>query len=659
MKSAIQMVRADKPVITDFNDQARHEGAERVRERIQGALAQADASATAPPSPLPNEAKGDAQNATPEGESAAEKNPRGRPKKPAGAEPVYVLDSKGVWFFETGEDGEAGLKRWICAPLKVIAKTRSSKGKSWGYLLHWKDPDGQKHTWAAPSQLLVGDGNDFVKELVSNGLEVAPGATAIKRLLAYVKTADVEDRARALAAPGWFGRQYVLPTGEVFGKGQEPIVYQHTGNVIADYETAGSWKEKIAPLCVGNSRLVLAVSVMYSSPLMRLVGIGGGGFHFIGSSSTGKTTALQVAASVVGSEKYIRKWRATSTALEGLAVAHNDATLILDEIAEMDANQVGETVYMLANGSGKARANRVGDPRQVADWMLQTLSTGEVTLAQHMEQAGKKIKAGQAVRLADIPADAGAGLGIFENIHGSMLGKTFAEHLAMRCRENFGETWRPWLEYISGKNTETITLHLRQEIEAFHTDAVPEKADGQVSRVAARFALAGAAGELATVAGLTGWKSGEARRAALRCFADWLAMRGGAEKGEHIALFSQIRAFFEAHGQSRFESLQDEISRPIFNRAGFTRYDALNGLQYLVMRETFERELCKGFNPRQAAKWLVSAKWLAVSDARHNTQNARIKQLGDKPIRVFIFNASTVHGADASGEPQAPEVCPF
>jgi hypothetical protein len=57
---------------------------------------------------------------------------------------------------------------------------------------------------------------------------------------------------------------------------------------------------------------------------------------------------------------------------------------------------------------------------------------------------------------------------------------------------------------------------------------LPKGADGQVSRVARRFGLVAAAGELATGLGVLPWPEGEAERAAARCFGDWLRARGGA-----------------------------------------------------------------------------------------------------------------------------------
>ena len=54
-------------------------------------------------------------------------------------------------------------------------------------------------------------------------------------------------------------------------------------------------------------------------------------------------------------------------------------------------------------------------------------------------------------------------------------------------------------------------------------------ADGQVSRVANRYALLTAAGELATAERITSWTQGEA---AQRWFADWVRERGGIGSSE-------------------------------------------------------------------------------------------------------------------------------
>ncbi len=141
-----------------------------------------------------------------------------------------------------------------------------------------------------------------------------------------------------------------------------------------------------------------------------------GGFHLVGASSTGKTTCLHVAASVFGGKDYIQRWKATSNGIEGIAKMYNDLLLPLDEMGEISPKDAGEVAYMLGNGMGKGRADKNGEARNRAKFRCLFLSIGEVNLAQHMLEDGKKAKAGQETRIADISADQGP-FGAFEFLH--------------------------------------------------------------------------------------------------------------------------------------------------------------------------------------------------------------------------------------------------
>src|SRR5205814_2019805 len=127
------------------------------------------------------------------------------------------------------------------------------------------------------------------------------------------------------------------------------------------------------------------------------------GFHLVGGSSIGKTTALLVAGSVCGGGGiggYLRSWRATSNGLEGVAAAHCDSLLCLDEMGQVNSHEAGASAYMLANGVGKARANRNGESKPASEWRTIFLSTGELSLADKIIEDGRnrQVAAGQQVR---------------------------------------------------------------------------------------------------------------------------------------------------------------------------------------------------------------------------------------------------------------------
>ena len=59
-----------------------------------------------------------------------------------------------------------------------------------------------------------------------------------------------------------------------------------------------------------------------------------------------------------GKTGFAQTWRTTINGLEATAEAHNDGTLFLDELAQVDPRDAAETAYLLANGQGKARMTR-------------------------------------------------------------------------------------------------------------------------------------------------------------------------------------------------------------------------------------------------------------------------------------------------------------
>lgn len=605
----------------DFNDAAKNAGTGAVRGSIQRAVRKGAKRKT-------------------KGEKRAADNDSG-----SAVRAHYQLNETGVYYVGVTEDGDLAEPVFVCSPLKVEAKTRNSQSEEWGRLLTWTDADGHPHQWAAPAEMLVGDPREFVRQLAAGGVEMSAHRNTMQRLLAYIIQERIDTRARNVAVPGWHEGRYVLPNGESYGSGDERLVYQHSGGLQHHYAAVGTlddWRRDVARRCQDNSRLVLAVSAMFAGPLLHFTGATGGGFHLVGGSSSGKSTALRVAASVVGPPEYAREWRSTANGLEGVAVLHNDATLILDELAQIDPKQAGDAAYLLANGNGKSRANRAGEARAAARWRVLILSAGEVGLAQHMAEAGKQARAGQAVRLADVPAEAEGGHGVFERLHDASDGAALSALLKDGAARTYGAPWPLWMGHLTQQDSPTLTAQLRESTDCFLATYVPEDASGEVRRVAERFAVVAFAGELASSCRITGWPKGEATQGVATCFKAWLQRRGGSGSADTDELLSRVRAFFEAHGESRLEPLRNpEGTAPVRDRVGFRRFDEVGLTEYLVLQEAFRRELCAGFDVRLAARTLAEAGWLKRSGDGRPSQAVRIPGLG--AIRVFVFDPRKVH----------------
>lgn len=363
---------------------------------------------------------------------------------------------------------------------------------------------------------------------------------------------------RCVTGIGWHGRAFVLPDETICADGTgERVILQSAERLEHALNQSGSladWQQAVAAQAVGNSRLVLAICAALAAPLLEVTGDDGGGFHFRGGSSTGKSTALAVAGSVWGgggTRGYVQSWRATDNALEALAALHNGAPLCLDELSQVEPKAAGAAAYMLGNGVGKARAGREGQARKAHEWRLLFLSNGEVGLADKIREGGGRIAAGMEVRVIDLRADAGAGLGLFEALHDAPDPASFAQGFKVAAARSYGTAARAFLHRLvadlDGARDGVADLRRR-----FVGAVVSDGADGQVRRVADRFALVAAAGELATAAGVTGWGAGVASDAAKRCFRDWVQERGGVGSGEVTDARARLRKAVEADGYSRF-----------------------------------------------------------------------------------------------------------
>lgn len=490
-----------------------------------------------------------------------------------------------------------------------------------------------------PLELLEGDGSEVRRELARLGLHISPTQAARNLIAAYIKVWPVEARACCVDRLGWHGDVFVTPSGAI-GHTSELVVFQNAHAIEPAFSTSGNeyeWRDSVAALAQGNSQLVFALSVSFAGALAHIAGEDSGGFHFRGASSSGKSTALKLAASVWGNHSgYVRLWRGTINGLEGLAALHNDCLLILDEISQIDPNAAGDAAYLLANGQGKARANRNGLARAPQRWRLLFLSAGEESLTAIMTRAGKKTSAGQEIRLADIEADAGAGMGMFETLNGHPSAAALATAIKGASTKYHGAVGRKWLAYLV-VNQATLPTFIADGIKSFLAQAVPAGAAGQVERVAVRFALVAVAGELATRYKLTGWTEGEATKAALKCFAAWLEGYGGKGNREERAILAQVREFFETQGASRFEDIKTQHGQHIQNRAGFYRFWQENEREFLVLGEPFRREICKGFDEKMVKRVLIEAGFLLPNKEGNPTQNVRLPGLGSTKAYVIRY----------------------
>ena len=536
----------------------------------------------------------------------------------------FELYHDGLFFVKYNDDDPANItfkfKAFVCSPLEVIAKTRDTGSGTWGRLLQWRDDDGVLHTWSMPLALLQGDAREYRKELASQGLNITTNPKQRSYLDTYIQNYPIHKRALCVDKLGWHDKQYILPDRAIGSDGKQLIVYQSANSINSTLTQQGElaqWRDNLCKPLAEQSRFVFSIACAFAGQLLELLEYDGGGFHLLGSSSMGKSLSLKLAASVWGNpDRYVKTWRSTDNALEGTASEHNDSFLPLDEISECDPKIVGKTVYMLANGQGKGRSTTTGHNRIAKTWRIIFLSNGEESLQNFMAQAGQKTNAGIEVRVAHIDADAGKGLKTFDSLVLADTSEAQADTINELSHAYYGSAGIAWLEHITSDKTATTT-NAGQLVSSFMSQYSDLTA--QAHRVAKRFAIVSAAGELATQAGITGWQAGQATKAVMTCLDNWLDNYGRDGEHEQRQIIDHIKAFIEQHGASRFQPcykntrLNFEERTP--NRVGYRNMDTGD---YYFSKETFD-SVCAPFSKKKVLQVLEEVDLLLLNQGDRKT----------------------------------------
>lgn len=193
---------------------------------------------------------------------------------------------------------------------------------------------------------------------------------------------------------------------------------------------------------------------------------------------------------------------------------------------------VGEIVYMLANGRGKQRMGSGGRNAAQENWRVIFLSSGEVSLEDHMASGNRKVQAGQEIRLLDIGTH-GRAHGIFDDLHGAKDAQSFVKQLERAIPSHYGHAGKRFVERLRNNIDQTVAMEkLMDRFAETANSRFNLPREGQVQRALRRFALVACAGELATKFGLTGWPAGAANDAVVEVLRSWLEDREAETLGE-------------------------------------------------------------------------------------------------------------------------------
>ncbi|EBL3413407.1 DUF927 domain-containing protein [Salmonella enterica] len=522
-------------------------------------------------------------------------------------------------------------ENWLASPLEVIGTGRDEKDQY--LIIRWQAFGSDSLVTAAIPLADIGEREGW-RTLKAGGINVTTKSSLRAILADWLQRSGARELWRVAHATGWQCGAYIMPDGEIIGTPERPVLFNGRSSAAAGYTVAGTaegWRNSVARLAHGNYSMMTGIAASLAAPLIGLSGADGFGIHFYEQSSAGKTTTANVASSLYGNPDLLRlTWYGTALGLANEAAAHNDGLMPLDEVGQgADPVSVSQSAYALFNGVGKLQGAKDGGNRDLKRWRTVAISTGEMDLETFIATAGRKTKAGQLVRLLNIPMSKAV------RFHDHQNGKQHADALKDAWQNHHGAAGRAWIKWLADHQQEAVSL-VRQCEERWRS-LIPADYGEQVHRVGARFAILEAALLLGEV--VTGWDAQTCRDAVQHTYNAWLREFGTGNR-EHQQIVEQTEAFLNAHGLSRFAPFPySPADMPIRELAGYRQrgeHDE-SPMIFYTFPATFEREIAAGFNARQFAEVLKNAGMLTPPNSGRGYQR-KSPRIEGRQINVYVLN---------------------
>lgn len=271
----------------------------------------------------------------------------------------------------------------------------------------------------------VGSEGSIWGRLDKSDIVISSSTTKNAILKAIESIPDWPIEVYSVTTPGFHRNAFVKPDATVIG---EPSAKRFVINLEkpVTLSKAGSgklWRSLVATHVQGQPVLVLALCTAFVGPLLGLFGGANVCVELVAPTSTGKTTALDLYASVWGAPHSERgsigiSLRATANSIEQHVLARGSAALPADEVSQLgsssrqQAASLFEIAFMMAEGVGKDRWNDWAAPRA----RLSSLITSNTPIETLLQGADPEQLKAILVRVISVRADAGPGKGVLDSL---------------------------------------------------------------------------------------------------------------------------------------------------------------------------------------------------------------------------------------------------
>lgn len=527
---------------------------------------------------------------------------------------------------------------FVCSPIVFEAISRSECNDNYGRLIRFLNVDNGLWIYICVSLRLAKNSYiDLITLLNDLGARIKTKVKNRNMFIDYIEWDIPKRKVISVTKTGWLDESFsfVLPNN-VIPKGMD-IYLQHGSvydNNLKQKGTLDEWINGVAKYCGNNIIMMACLGVSFAAPLLKILNEESGGINWVGDSSKGKTTTLDVGRSIWGSVELKSTWLATSNGIEASASMCNDMCLFLDEIGQANPKNIGDIIYLLGNGKGKSRMTEDIVARPTLKWRTTLLSTGEKTISTHMKSAEIDQKMGQLARFLDIPCTS-MEYGIFDYIHGFENAHKFSDFLKNQTYKYYGSASIKFInELIKIDNDKIIKRYT--DIKELFFNISETSLFGRVSK---KFALYALSLELAIYFKILPFEKGYGIECMKLVFELWKKGNLDNNQGdsEILCILNKVNDYICKYGDSRFDlKNKTDNNKIISNRSGWYINIDNGDRVYLFTKEGLE-SATKGYDFKKTKEVLKDNGWIYKCDDL-KTPFTKSTKIDGKTLSLFYIS---------------------
>ncbi|NLB61774.1 MAG: DUF927 domain-containing protein [Clostridiales bacterium] len=386
----------------------------------------------------------------------------------------YIVKRKNG-LFEVDDDGNPS---YFCELLSIKKRFRDINTNK-EYIQLQMAKDGLKFELSMYCRSILAD--NFIKEFAGYGLSLSN--TSYNRHLLSEYLMQITNEAELSLMHSMLGfcnireKLYYLAD----------TTYPETGSVYSEEKsgvsrkgTFESWLSGLEKHIKDNSALQLALSVGTVAIVNAFMNHLFGSFPetllfaFIGQSSTGKTTALKLAASVFGvpqtNEGLIRSALDTDNYLYRKLSSRNGFPHFIDDTSVKPKKDFTEMIYQASCGSDKGRLTHDGIPNQCGGGNSTIMFTGENSIFSQTN-----CNKGLYARLVEFEC---------EWTKDAESANAILAHIS----QNYGNAWKPFVKRLMSMSKEKVKKKFDDNSDQIKTD-LSQVSNNLADRLTAKLAL--------------------------------------------------------------------------------------------------------------------------------------------------------------------------